>query len=123
MMAFMLCFVCSNCAQTEKLFNGKDLSNWRFVVDGNKVPASEVYMIRDGAIHIQGIPFGYMYTEKKYKDYTLELEWKWIGEATNSGIFLQIAEVKPGNPFPNGIECQLKGGNAGDFVCVAAVSG
>ena len=112
----MLCSLVGSCGQSEKLFNGKDLSNWRFVVDGDKAPANEVYTVRDGVIHIQGTPFGYMYTEKKYKDYTLELEWRWVGEATNSGIFLTIAEVRPANPFPNGIEAQLKAGNAGDFV-------
>ncbi|MDR3195138.1 MAG: DUF1080 domain-containing protein [Tannerella sp.] len=107
----------AGCAGTQKkelLFNGKDLSNWNFVVDGNSVPASEVYSVRDGAILIQGEPFGYMYTKKKYGDCTLELEWRWVGEATNSGIFLLIAD--PSNPFPNGIECQLHAGDAGDFV-------
>ena len=116
MIAVMLCFLVSSCTQSEKLFNGKDLSNWKFIVDGDKVPASDVYTIKDGVIQIQGNPFGYMYTAKKYKDYTLELEWKWVGEPTNSGIFLTIAEVRPGNPFPNGIECQLRAGNAGDLV-------
>ena len=116
MIALMLCIVCGSCAQTDVLFNGKDLSNWKFVVDGDKAPAADVYSVKDGMILIQGNPFGYMYTNKKYKDYTLELEWRWIDKATNSGIFLAIAEVKPGNPFPNGIECQLQAGNAGDFV-------
>ena len=112
----LVCFLVVSCGQTENLFNGKDLSNWKFVVDGDKVPAKDVFGVRDGVIQIEGYPFGYMYTEKKYKDYTLELEWRWVKEASNSGIFLIIAEVKPGNPFPNGIECQLKAGNAGDFV-------
>ena len=115
-MALMLCVLVGSCGQKESLFNGKDLSNWKFIVDGDKVPAKDVYSVQDGMIHIQGMPFGYMYTEKKYKDYTLELEWRWVGEATNSGIFLMIAEVKPGNAFPNAIECQLFAGNAGDFV-------
>lgn len=109
-------FVVKSNAQTEDLFNGKDLSNWDFVVDGNKKPAADVFSVQDGVILIHGEPFGYMYTKKKYTNYTLELEWSWIGEGTNSGIFLTIAEVKPGNPFPNGIECQLKAGIAGDFV-------
>jgi len=114
--ALMLCFVCGSYAQTVELFNGKDLSNWKFVVDKDEVPAESVYSVQDGVIVIHGKPFGYMYTAKKYKNYTLELEWSWIDEGTNSGIFLTIAEVKKGNPFPNGIECQLKAGNAGDFV-------
>lgn len=100
----------------EQLFNGKDLSNWSFIVAENKVPAEQVYGIKDGVIHIKGDPFGYMYTKKKYGNYHLHVEWRWDGEASNSGIFLQIAEVKEGNPFPNGVECQLKAGIAGDFV-------
>ncbi|MDD4516551.1 DUF1080 domain-containing protein [Massilibacteroides sp.] len=100
--------------KTVKLFNGKDLSNWSFIVDKNAVPAEQVFSVRDGAIHIAGQPFGYMYTKEKYGDYKLNVEWRWVGEATNSGIFLLIEETK--NPFPNGIECQLAAGKAGDFV-------
>ncbi|MDR2679578.1 MAG: DUF1080 domain-containing protein [Tannerella sp.] len=109
-------FVVKSYSQTEELFNGKDLSNWNFVIDGDKAAPEDVFSVQDGVILIHGNPFGYMYTRKKYKDYTLELEWSWAGEASNSGIFFLIAEVKPGSPFPNGIECQLKAGNAGDLV-------
>jgi hypothetical protein len=103
-------------AQTEDLFNGKDLSGWNFIVDGEKAPAEDVFSVQDGVILVHGNPFGYMYTKKKYKNYVLELEWSWIDEATNSGIFLAIASTEQGNPFPNGVECQLKAGTAGDFV-------
>ncbi len=113
--AFSL-FTVNTFAQTEDLFNGKDLSDWNFIVDGDKAPAEDVYSVQDGVILVHGNPFGYMYTKKKYKNYVLELEWSWIDKATNSGIFLAIAEVQKGNPFPNGIECQLKAGLAGDFV-------
>ncbi|MDR2810561.1 MAG: DUF1080 domain-containing protein, partial [Tannerellaceae bacterium] len=89
-------------------------SNWNFVVDQNAVPAQEVYSVQNGVIHIKGTPFGYMYTKEKYADYQLHVEWRWPNEATNSGIFLLIEDPK--NPFPNGIECQLAAGNAGDFV-------
>ncbi len=106
----------SSAQQVVKLFNGKDLSNWEFVVDKNAVPADQVYAVKDGMIHIKGNPFGYMYTKQKYDNYKLHVEWRWPEEATNSGIFLLIEDVK--NPFPNGIECQLAAGNAGDFVCL-----
>jgi hypothetical protein len=105
---------CTEGQKKEALFNGKDLSNWNFVVDGNSVPAEQVYSVQDGMIQIEGSPFGYMYTKEKYGDCTLEVEWRWVGEATNSGIFLLIADPK--NPFPNGVECQLHAGDAGDFV-------
>jgi hypothetical protein len=100
--------------KTEKLFNGKDLANWNFVVADNAVPADQVYSVQNGVIHIKGAPLGYMYTKEKYADYRLHVEWRWPSEATNSGIFLLIEDPK--NPFPNGIECQLAAGSAGDFV-------
>ena len=113
--ALLFCVTNDSTAQkVEKLFNGKDLSNWDFVVDKNSVPADQVYSIQDGNIHIKGQPFGYMYTKEKYGDCKLHVEWRWVSEATNSGIFLLIEETK--NPFPNGIECQLAAGKAGDFV-------
>ena len=63
--------------KAEKLFNGKDLSNWNFVVDKNSVPADQVFSVRDGVIHIKGNPFGYMYTKEKYSNYKLHVEWRW----------------------------------------------
>ncbi len=105
----------ANAQKTEKLFNGKDLSNWNFVVDKNAVPAEQVFCVEDGMIHIKGNPFGYMYTKEKYGDYKLHIEWRWPnGVKSNSGIFLLIEDPK--NPFPNGIECQLHAGDAGDLV-------
>ncbi len=55
-----------------------------------------------------------MYTKEKFRNYTLELEYRWAENASNSGIFVLIED--PTNPFPKGIECQLKAGQAGDFV-------
>ena len=101
--------------KTEKLFNGKDLSNWEFLVQDNAVPADQVFSVKDGLIQIAGKPFGYMHTKVKYTNYKLHVEWRWPeGKTANSGIFLSIADLK--NPFPNGVECQLHAGDAGDFV-------
>ena len=112
-------FACTS-PQEEKLFNGKDLSNWEFVVDGNSVPGNQVFSVSEGAILIQGSPFGYMYTKKKYRNYTLNLEWSWVDDPTNSGIFLLIEETN--SPFPKGIECQLKAGSAGDLVLLGGTN-
>lgn len=100
--------------KTHTLFNGKNLNNWNFVVENNAVPAEQVFGIQNGVIHIKGQPFGYMYTKEKYSNFKLHVEWRWPDGASNSGIFLLIADPK--NPFPNGIECQLHAGDAGDFV-------
>lgn len=76
-----------------KLFNGKNLSNWNFVVENNSVPADQVYSAEKGVITIKGQPLGYMYTKEKYGDYLLHVEWRWAEGESNSGIFLLIGFV------------------------------
>jgi hypothetical protein len=113
--AAIVCFSCGGArTQKESLFNGKDLSNWNFVVQDDAVSPDQVFAVVDGTILIQGTPFGYLYTKEKYGNGVIELEWRWVEEATNSGIFVLIEDAR--NPFPNGIECQLHAGDAGDLV-------
>ncbi len=112
--ALLLAASCSDKAASVDLFNGEDLGNWGFVVENDAVPAEEVFSVEDGMISISGTPFGYMYTLDEYSNYELEAEWRWVGEATNSGVFLLVSELS--NPFPNAVECNLMAGNAGDFV-------
>ena len=103
---------CGNNGKKE-LFNGKDLAGWVCYLDptGN-VPTSEVYGVKDGNIHIKGMPFGYMRTAEKYGDYKLHIEWRWVGEGTNSGIFQRVQESD--KIWPESIEVQLCNGKAGD---------
>ncbi len=108
----LLAYGCSQ--KSETIFNGKDLINWSFVLEDSSIPAEEVYFVENGVIHVKGEPLGYMYTKKKYTDYTLELEYRWAEGESNSGVFILIEDTA--NPFPKGIECQLFAGSAGDFV-------
>ncbi|MFQ7387858.1 MAG: DUF1080 domain-containing protein [Alistipes sp.] len=63
---------------------------------------------QNGNIRIAGSPFGYMRTEETYDDYRLHAEWRWIGEATNSGIFQR---VQAGDRLgPRLSRCQLQAG-------------
>ena len=112
--AMLLSSCCGECKKTE-LFNGQDLSGWvGFVDPASGVPASEVYSVKDGNIHVAGQPFGYLRTAEKYGDYKLHIEWRWIGEGTNSGIFHRVQDGD--KIWPNAIECQLCSGRAGDYV-------
>ena len=115
MLAILTGFVSVTTAQKKiNLFNGKNLSNWNFVVENDAEPANQVYTVSKGVINIKGAPLGYMYTKEKYSDFILHVEYRWAEGESNSGIFLLIEDPK--NPFPNGIECQLAAGKAGDFV-------
>jgi hypothetical protein len=102
--------------QTVQLFNGKDLTNWKFYLKDPKVDPSSVFKVQDGVIHITGNPFGYMRTVETYSDYKLHVEWHWPAEPTNSGVFIH-AQL-PDLIWIKCIECQLQAGNAGDFVCM-----
>src|SRR5207244_10333016 len=77
-----------------KLFNGKDLSGWTIFLDPKKkADPKDVWSVKDGVIVCQGMPFGYILTDKEYDDYVLKVEWRW-GEnvhnktgVRNSGVW------------------------------------
>ena len=98
-----------------ELFNGKDLNNWTFTLKDPAVDPETVFFVKNGVINIKGDPFGYMRTKNSYKNYTLHVEWRWPVEATNSGVFVNCQF--PDTIWPKCVECQLKAGSAGDFIC------
>jgi hypothetical protein len=70
-------------AQTS-LFNGKDLSGW-------KVYGTEKWYVDDGLLICESGPdkaYGYLATEKHYKDFELNLEFKQEANG-NSGVFIR----------------------------------
>ena len=97
----LLAFVASVAAQPQKaklpgedwvqLFNGKDLSGWTKI--GN-----EKWDVEDGTIHGRAVTqaYGYLKTEKNYRDFHLSLKFKCEGDG-NSGVFYHV-EFKPGTP-------------------------
>jgi len=103
-------------AQTIKLFNGKNLSNWTFKLRDPSVDPAKVFTVLNGVIHIKGDPFGYMRTKDIYSDYRLHVEWRYPGELSNSGVFIH-AQL-PDTIWLKCFECQLRAGSAGDFVCM-----
>jgi hypothetical protein len=99
-----------------QLFNGKNLSNWVFQLKDPAVDPASVFTVQNGVIHIKGDPFGYMRTKDTYSDYKLHVEWRYPGEASNSGVF--IHSQLPDTIWLQCFECQLKSGSAGDFICM-----
>ena len=85
---FLVCLLLSAqafvSAQTESLFNGKDLSGW-------KIYGTEKWYVEDGLLVCESGPdedYGYLGTEKQYKDFDLTLEFK-QGADGNSGVFFR----------------------------------
>ncbi|MDX2149970.1 MAG: DUF1080 domain-containing protein [Bryobacteraceae bacterium] len=66
------------------LFNGKDLTGW--VKVGN-----EKWEVNEGSIHGRAVTkeYGYLQTEKSYKDFHLAVRFKCEGDG-NSGVFFHV---------------------------------
>ena len=73
------------------LFNGKDLSGWVQI-------GKEKWTVENGAIRGQAVTkeYGYLKTEKNYRDFHLALHFKCVGDG-NSGVFFH-SEFEPGTP-------------------------
>lgn len=102
------------------LWNGKDFSGWKFVLQDPSVDPTTVWSVKDGDVHCLGVPKGYMRTEKAFKNYKLHAEWRWPGEPGNSGVLLHCQE--PDSVWPACIEAQLHAGSAGDFILMGGSS-
>ena len=111
----IFCFLSCGERQT-KLFNGKNLDGWtiHLAPDSGNVLESLVFCAKEGLINISGQPFGYMITDKSFKDYKLHLEWRWYGEPSNSGIFLHAEPID--GVWPRCAEVNLMAGRAGDMI-------
>jgi len=71
-------------AQKSSLFNGKDLDGW-------KIYGTEKWYVEDGELICESGPdkgYGYLATEKIYKDFEIELEFFLLANG-NSGVFIR----------------------------------
>ena len=112
----LVAFLSFSCGERQtKLFNGKDLTGWSFrLAPDSDAEADDVFDVEDGVITIAGQPFGYMITDGTYSDYKLHLEWRWVGEPTNSGIFIHAESIDA--IWPRCAEVNLMNGRAGDLI-------
>jgi len=103
-------------SQKTMLFNGKNLAGWKLFIPDESIDVNKIWSVRNGVVYCVGKPNGYMRTKDAYKNYKLHLEWRWTGEPSNSGVLLHSSGED--KVWPRCIECQLKGGSAGDFVLI-----
>lgn len=77
--------------QWVSLFNGKDLTGWAPI-------GKERWVVEDRAIFGQGITseYGYLATEKEYKNFHLSLQFKCEADG-NSGVYIRT-KFEPGTP-------------------------
>src|ERR1700758_746604 len=103
------------------LFDGKDLSGFGFMLGNNCKPRPEgcgqneagtTFAVKNGMVFCSGKPQGYMYTKRKYLNFTLRLEYCFVPYPKlrddgdffgNSGYLLFITENQV---WPKMIEIQ-----------------
>ena len=121
-LALLACALfCISCGERKTmLFNGKNLDGWTFFVNPEAgVPAADVFGVKDGVITISGQPYGFMMTDASFDDYELHVEWRWIGEPSNSGLFQRVEPAE--KLWPRCAEVNLKAGSAGDMISFAEI--
>lgn len=99
-----------------ELFNGKDFSGWTFCLRSNAPPA-DTFTVSNGLMHCIGQPFGYVRTDKSFRDYKLTVEWRFVKiapRADNSGVFVHVQP--PDRVWPPVIENQGQYHHQGDFI-------
>ena len=100
-----------------RLFDGQSLTGWTPDVpardaDPNGPPS---FVIRDGKLVSLGKPEGHLLTNGRYRDYRLEVEYRFAGKPGNCGVLIHASRPRAlYKMFPQSIEVQMMSGNAGD---------
>jgi hypothetical protein len=109
------------------LFDGKSLTGFTtWLKETKRQDPKRVFRVKDGVLHVTGEGFGYLATEKQYRDYRVVLEYRW-GKRTDGGKFVRNSGILLHATGPDGgadgtwmscIECQLAQGCVGDLIVI-----
>jgi len=106
---------------TTKLFNGVDLTGWTAdePFKDDMPTAADAFIVRRGVIATQGTFNSHLLTNATYRDYHLEVEWRWPATPGNAGVLVYVSDLRAlWAQIPKSIEVQLFSGDAGDFWCL-----
>jgi hypothetical protein len=122
-------------AKWVSLFNGKNLNNWQMKIAGYKLGENfgNTFRVDSGMISVRynqydsfSNKFGALYYNKKFSNYRLKVEYRFVGETTpgapswgfrDGGIQYHCqspASLDLKQPFPVCLEYNLHGGNGKD---------
>lgn len=118
---FTLLLIVSSFSEGKKrgksLFNGKDLSGWHVDVPAMDDDQSlkNPFIVREGMLVSLGEPRGHLITDESYKNYRLEVEYRFPGKPGNCGVLVHSSTPRAlFKMFPKSIEVQMQSENAGD---------
>lgn len=126
--ALILLFVLSSCLVQRKSL---EMDDWYAFTKTNRSQQqpSEVYEFKDGMIRMHGNDNSCLMTKKSYKNFELELEYRWNLEeqyktkgTKNSGVMYNIPLDASDKIWPKGIQFQIKEKTTGDFIFLDQVA-
>ena len=103
------------------LFNGTNLTGWHIDVPSmdEKPDTINPFIVRNGMLVSLGTPGGHIITDSVYKNYKLEVEYRFAGEPGNCGVLVHASTPRAlYGMFPKSVEVQMEHQNAGDFWCI-----
>jgi hypothetical protein len=128
---FFICICLGQSAGTEKdwtpLFNGKNYAGFNFWIPNGP---EETFLIENGCMAIRGYRAGYAYTIKKYRNYELRYQWRFIRPADlkndaefkgNSGVFLHLSRIL--KEWPRSVEAEGRYAEMGKLIAYEKVKG
>jgi len=98
------------------LFNGKDLTGWKWYGRIATTKLEDVWTVKNGVLHCKALAAdatGYMDMDKEYKNFVLTVEYRHV-TAGNGGTYICIHGTE--KVFPNAIQIQGMSGNVGDLI-------
>lgn len=108
----------------KKIFNPDNKNEWHiFLKDGKKNDSEKVFQFEENVLHVSGKDFGYIVTEKKYKNFHFTVEFKWgekkypprENEKRDAGILYHVGFYSGDKIWPRSLEYQIQEGDCGDF--------
>lgn len=126
--ALILLFVLSSCLVQRKVL---EMDDWYAFTKTNTAQQqpSDIYEFNDGMIRMHGNDNSCLMTKKSYKNFELELEYRWnledkykTNSTKNSGVMYNIPLDASDKIWPKGIQFQIKENTTGDFIFLDQVT-
>lgn len=93
-----------------------EFSGWHSYHDPAGTATAAVWqMDSHGVLTCQGTPKGYLFTDKDFTNFKIELEWRFPPGATQSHGGILVRLTGQHGIWPRSLEFQLNQGEAGDF--------
>ncbi len=105
----------------KSLFNGKDLTGFTLDIPEADTVANlpPSFIVRNGILVSMGNPIGHLITKKSYKNYRLDIEYRFASKPGNCGVLVHASTPRVlYKTFPQSLEVQMEHNNAGDFWCI-----